>query len=74
PPSGDLLWAADFGSSGDDDSNATELASAVDSAGNVYVGGSFQGTIDFGGGKLLTSLGYEDAFIAKFDGKGNCVA
>ena len=42
---------------------------AFDVDGNIYLAGSFQGTIDFGGG-LLTSAGSDDAFLVKLDPKG----
>ncbi|MDH5627640.1 MAG: hypothetical protein OEY69_05035, partial [Candidatus Krumholzibacteria bacterium] len=41
---------------------------AVDGAGNVIVTGSFEGTIDFGGG--LVSAGDEDIFLVKFNPYG----
>jgi len=39
---------------------------AVDSAGNIVVTGYFRGTVDFGGGPLV-SAGDIDVFVAKFD-------
>ncbi|MCK6551185.1 SBBP repeat-containing protein [Myxococcota bacterium] len=42
---------------------------ATDSRGAVYVAGSFQGTVDFGGGNLVSAGGY-DAFLAKYDASG----
>jgi hypothetical protein len=45
-------------------------AIAIDASGNVYVAGSFQTSIDFGGG-TLTSAGGDEAFLAKFDSNGN---
>jgi hypothetical protein len=41
----------------------------VDGSGNVVVTGSFQGTVDFGGGGL-TSLGSLEIFLAKYDANG----
>ena len=43
---------------------------AVDSSGNVYIIGVFQGSIDFGGG-TLTTAGANDVFVAKFDSAAN---
>jgi hypothetical protein len=43
---------------------------AVDSGRNVYVGGNYRGTIDFGGGFTHTALGTTDAFIVKFNASG----
>lgn len=42
---------------------------AVDQASNVYVCGYFSGSIDFGGGPLLSG-GFDDAFLVKLDGAG----
>jgi len=44
---------------------------AVDEVGDVYVTGSFQDTVDFGVGSPVTSLGDDDAFLAKFDTNGD---
>ena len=55
------LWSQRFG-----DSNSQFIESvAVDPSGNVLVTGWFMGTVDFGGGPLV-SAGSEDVFIAKF--------
>jgi hypothetical protein len=45
---------------------------AVDSSGNVYVTGGFQGTANFGSTNL-TSIGSEDIFLAKYNGSGNLI-
>ncbi|MGK3989343.1 hypothetical protein WME99_40225 [Sorangium sp. So ce136] len=58
-------WARGFGDSGTDD--RTSIAS--DAAGNYYVTGSFQGTVDFGAGPL-TSAGGQDVFLLKLDPSG----
>ncbi|MFQ5510416.1 MAG: FlgD immunoglobulin-like domain containing protein, partial [Candidatus Krumholzibacteriia bacterium] len=42
---------------------------AVDASGNVIVTGYFQGTVDFGGGPLV-SAGNLDIFVAKYDASG----
>ncbi len=62
---GAYRWAKLFG-------NGTLVGAngvAVDSSGNVAVGGSFQGTVDFGGGPL-TAVGDVDAFLVEFDAGG----
>ena len=48
----------------------------VDVSGNLYVGGSFTGTVDFNPGLAvnnLASAGGYDAFVAKYDAAGNYV-
>jgi hypothetical protein len=62
---GSLSWAKRFGDAQDQQARAV----ATDSAGNVFVAGSFLGTVDFGGG-VLTSAGNEDAFAAKLSAGG----
>lgn len=47
-------------------------AGAVDSAGNIAMGGSFQGTLDVGCG-AMTSAGSDDIFVAKFNSTGICL-
>jgi hypothetical protein len=66
-PAGTAVWAVRAGDA-TDQVGAVHLA--ADPAGNVLVGGTLQGTIDFGGGQL-TSVGGDDAFLAKLDGSGN---
>jgi len=47
---------------------------AVDDSGNVYVTGSFKGTVDFDPGLgiyNLTSVGVNNTFVAKLDSAGN---
>lgn len=58
-------WAQGAGGIGND--QATCLV--VDSAGNQYIGGSFEGTATFGT-TTLTSAGGADGFIAKLDSTG----
>ncbi len=58
---GSYLWAKALGGSGSDSAQTL----AIDSAGNVYAGGRFEGTVDFGGG-ALTSAGLKDMWMAKF--------
>jgi hypothetical protein len=63
---GNLIWSERFG----DASNQTGVSVATDSMGNVVVIGSFTGTINLGGGALV-SAGGVDLFVAKLDGNGN---
>lgn len=65
---GQTLWSRKFG-----DANAqTARGIATDMAGNIYIGGSFEGSIDFGAG-AMASVGNHDVFIAKLDPHGNAV-
>jgi hypothetical protein len=45
----------------------------VDGGGNVYVGGTFDGSLSFGS-EVLTSVGSGDVFLAKLDKDGKVVA
>ncbi|MCK6590299.1 MAG: SBBP repeat-containing protein, partial [Polyangiaceae bacterium] len=62
---GPVQWSKGYG----DGAGQYVHGTAVDSAGNVLVTGSFAGTVDFGGGPL-TSSGGNDVFVAKFDANG----
>jgi hypothetical protein len=55
-----------FGGPDLDASNAV----AMDADGNVYIAGSFAGTVDFGGGDR-TAVGGNDIYVVKFDRDGN---
>ncbi len=61
-------WARRFGDS------ESELVNglAVDPSGNVFVGGSFSGTVSFGGAALV-SAGGTDLFLAKFAPDGTAL-
>jgi len=69
---GALLWAKSFGGSSSDVGNSI----AVDSSGNVYTTGYFEGTADFDPGAGTANLalaGYQDVFVSKLDSSGNYV-
>lgn len=65
---GGFQWAHAFGGTMDDEA----LSVDVDPQGNVWVGGYFQGTANFGS-TVLSSGGGKDAFVAKLDPNGNII-
>jgi len=64
-PTGTHVWSQRFGGAGND----TGMALATDTAGNVFVIGSFEQSVNFGGGSL-TSSGLRDIFVAKYSPTG----
>ena len=71
-PSGNLLWAKQFGGTSNDTPGRGGLA--LDNAGNIYFIGQFAGTCDFDPSSAvfnLTSNGKSDIFISKLDNLGN---
>ncbi len=62
---GNHIWSKRFG----DTERQVPSGITCDGAGNVFLVGKFRGTVDFGGGPL-TSEGYDDIFVAKFDPAG----
>lgn len=64
-PDGAHLWSKCFG----DSIGQLAEAVAVDASGNVFVAGHFGGSVDFGGGELV-SAGIQDIFIAKLGSDG----
>lgn len=58
-------WSQRFGSTGSDQG----FGVGTDSSGNVYVVGQFSGTVNFGGGNLLSS-GSTDIFVLKLTSAG----
>jgi hypothetical protein len=68
--SGDLVWAIQLGGAGADRAVCVKR----DVQGNVYVTGSFSGTVDFdpgAGTATLSATAGTDAFVAKYDAAGN---
>lgn len=66
-PSGGFVWVRSMGGTADDESvRDIEL----DSAGNIYITGSFSGTAEFGS-QTFQSEGDTDGFLAKLDPTGN---
>ncbi|WP_437320348.1 hypothetical protein [Sorangium sp. So ce385] len=66
-PKGGLLWQKAFGNSLYDAASQV----AFDAAGNVFLAGMFQGSVDFGGGPLVALGTKPNFFVAKFDPAGN---
>ncbi len=70
--SGNFVWARSMGGTFDDLGNSL----SIDTDGNVYTTGSFNGTVDFdpsAGTCELISAGLSDIFITKLDASGNFV-
>ena len=63
--SGTFQWVKTFGGTSTDYGNDI----AVDSSGNSYITGYFEGTVDFGGGDV-TSAGGADFFVLKLNSSG----
>lgn len=71
-PTGHLLWQHQIGAEGDD----TGEDIAVDTAGNVYVTGQFESSVDFDPGPsehALVSAGQVDPFVLKLGPGGDFV-
>ncbi len=49
--------------------NGSATSVAIDSSGNIFLTGSFTGSVDFGGGPLV-SLGVQDIFLTKYSTLG----
>lgn len=68
-PAGNYLWAFNFGGSSYNKGDHIHL----DAAGNIYVTGYMQGTVDFDPGSGVASKaskGLYDIFVAKYDADG----
>ena len=64
-PNGNHLWSHGFGNTGSD----WGYSVAVDASDNVFFSGAFEGTVDFGGGNLVSN-GNNDIILAKFNSNG----
>ncbi|MFB0923682.1 MAG: SBBP repeat-containing protein, partial [Vicingaceae bacterium] len=70
--SGGFIWAKSFGGINPDGGSSI----AVDNSGNIYVTGSFSGTVDFDPGINtfnLNSVGNDDIFVLKLDNTGDFI-
>jgi hypothetical protein len=65
-PAGKVLWSQRFGGPESD----LPRAVAVDPGGDIVVGGSFGGTVDFGGGPFTAPQGHPSAFVIRLDPGG----
>ena len=71
--SGNFLWVKTIGSNSDDEARSMN----IDNNGNLYLTGSFSGTVDFDPGSAIynltnTSVDY-NAYVLKLDSSGNFV-
>ncbi|MFK7783550.1 MAG: SBBP repeat-containing protein [Crocinitomicaceae bacterium] len=70
---GNFIWAKSYGSQG---TYVVSKSMDADTTGNVYVTGTFNGTVDFDPGPVtenLVSTGNQDAYAIKLDTSGNYV-
>jgi uncharacterized repeat protein (TIGR01451 family) len=72
-PAGNLIWAKSLGGTLADGGKSI----STDNTGNVYITGSFKGTADFDPDYFntynLTSSGYNEAFIGKYNNAGDLI-
>lgn len=69
---GEYIWAKSFIGT----TVNQRIGIATDAACNIYITGSFEGTVDFdpnAGIDTLVSNGYSDIFLAKYDQNGNYI-
>ncbi|MDI1444064.1 hypothetical protein [Polyangium sp. 6x1] len=63
---GNLIWGRRFGGTGHDFGGSV----VTDAAGNIFLSGPYDGTLDFGAGPM-TSTGFRDVYLVKLDPNGN---
>ncbi len=66
---GTCLWSKRFGEPAMFDDEQRAYRVAVDSSNNIIITGFFEGDVDFGAASI-SSAGYYDVFVAKFDSSG----
>ncbi len=67
---GQYIWSRSFGGCGPSWDSARAYSVAASKSGDLVITGYFNGTLDFGGGPLI-SKSNNDVFIAKFNGDGD---
>jgi len=67
---GRYIWSRSFGGCGPNWDSARAYSVAASKSGDLVITGYFNGTLDFGGGPLI-SKSNNDIFVAKFNGKGH---
>lgn len=65
---GEYLWSKTIGGAGGEQGRSI----GVDSSDNIYIGGVFQGAVDFGGG-IVNSTGNSDGYLVKYTPDGDYV-
>jgi hypothetical protein len=65
-PAGKVLWSRRFGGPEADVAQAV----AMDETGTIVVGGSFRGSVDFGGTPLTAGVGHGNGFVLALDPDG----
>jgi len=71
---GNLVWVKQIGGTASKSANSVK----VDNSGNIFIAGSFEGTVDFDPGTGVSNLtanssGYPDIFVQKLDALGDLV-
>jgi len=66
---GDVIWAKALGGT----SGETAASVVLDDSDDIYVAGTFAGSVDFGGGNVLTAAGNTDALFLKLTADGDVV-
>jgi competence ComEA-like helix-hairpin-helix protein len=67
---GQYIWSRSFGGCGPNWDSARAYSVAASKSGDLVITGYFNGTLDFGGGPLI-SKSNNDIFVAKFNGDGD---
>jgi hypothetical protein len=74
---GNFVWVKFFGGSGSTIGPCWTNSLKIDASGNIYLAGSFGGTVDFDPGPGFSNLSYnggsQDGFVCKLDNNGNFV-